>query len=65
MNQPCYGCTERYSECHSTCKEYRDWKADLESKKAIINKKKQEEKKWTEYKFATHKRFSNRNGKKV
>lgn len=64
-NQPCFECTKRHPNCHSTCKEYRDWKAENDSKRKAILKKKQEQRQWTEYKFATHKRFARRNGKKV
>lgn len=63
MNQPCYGCTERHMGCHTTCDTYCEWKAEHESKRDIMIKKKSEEKQWVEYQFAIHKRLQ-RSGKK-
>lgn len=44
---PCYGCTERHSECHSSCERYAEFRRNLESEKAVIAKQKEEnEKTW-------------------
>ena len=26
-NAPCFNCTERSADCHSTCQKYKEWKA--------------------------------------
>ena len=30
---PCKGCKRRYTLCHSSCKEYKEWKAKIEAMK--------------------------------
>lgn len=30
---PCYNCTDRTAECHSTCEKYIEWSKDLRIKK--------------------------------
>lgn len=39
----CKECNKRYVGCHSTCKEYTDWKADRERKNEIARMKRQAE----------------------
>lgn len=39
MNRPCLNCQKRHLGCHSTCKEYKAFKEQLES----IHEKKKEE----------------------
>jgi hypothetical protein len=35
MKNPCYGCQppKRNAECHSTCKEYTDWRIEHEAER--------------------------------
>ena len=34
---PCKDCTDRYAECHCDCKNYKNWKEELEKEKVKIN----------------------------
>lgn len=40
---PCYKCEKRTADCHPTCKEYKDFVAANEAKKAAIRKQKAED----------------------
>lgn len=44
---PCYGCPRRWAttkdNCHSSCKEYKDWAQAKAEEAAMIRKKKAEE----------------------
>ena len=33
---PCKGCNKRYKACHDTCKEYKDWKKELDTTKTWL-----------------------------
>ena len=33
-SSPCYGCTDRYSCCHDTCPDYKEWREALDQKNA-------------------------------
>lgn len=36
LNSPCYRCVEgRSATCHSTCKRYKDWKAEMSERQAL------------------------------
>lgn len=39
----CKNCDKRYIGCHSTCREYIDWKTDRDRKNEIARKKRQAE----------------------
>ena len=47
---PCNGCTKRTVTCHSTCKEYIEWKADDEEYSAKIRQEKAKSNVWQDYK---------------
>ena len=32
LNSPCYRCEERSGECHSTCKKYKEYKAEMSAR---------------------------------
>ena len=38
---PCKGCETRHYLCHSTCKQYIDWKKERDELQALIRKEKQ------------------------
>ena len=38
METPCKDCQDRYVSCHSSCDQYKQWKADLSSEKEKIRK---------------------------
>jgi hypothetical protein len=42
QKNPCYGCSERHSSCHSKCPAYREWKAEHEALKERERKYKDE-----------------------
>lgn len=49
---PCKFCTtKRTVTCHSTCKEYIEWKADLDSDNLIERNEKSKEKVYQDYKI--------------
>ncbi len=50
-SSPCKDCKKRPAICHSTCKEYFEWKADMDSENAIIRKGKTKDAVWQEYKI--------------
>lgn len=45
-NAPCYKCENRKALCHSTCKEYIEWKAQ---QSVIKEKEKNERRRYTNY----------------
>lgn len=47
---PCMNCIKRNATCHSTCKEYIEWKADNEERNAKIRKEKAKSDEWQDYK---------------
>lgn len=53
MENPCYGCTERYvtdhSTCHSTCEKYIKAKEKHDAKSALIRKNKDKYRNLYEY----------------
>jgi hypothetical protein len=50
MSNSCMNCKERHANCHSTCKEYIEWKANHEERKATIRKEKEKLYTWQNYK---------------
>lgn len=40
---PCRNCTERFAECHSTCRRYKIWRLRRDRALAKIRKKKEAE----------------------
>ncbi len=48
---PCKDCVKRYTACHSTCKDYRDWKREKNEDNARRNKQKNAEKITDDYKI--------------
>ena len=47
---PCKHCKMRTATCHSTCRDYKTWRADMDSDNAIIRKGKTQDAVWREYK---------------
>ena len=43
IKNPCRNCTKRVVGCHSTCKDYKDWKKEDQERKDIIYKNKNKE----------------------
>lgn len=65
MNAPCHKCTERYAECHSHCKRYREWKDDNEKKRAIIREIREQDGAMYEHRHASYRKSLKKKGKKV
>lgn len=44
-DSPCHGCNppKRNPQCHSSCKDYKDWKASEQVKKDAERKRKEQE----------------------
>ena len=38
MKQPCRNCTKRHIGCHAGCKDYADYKAELEKQREYTKK---------------------------
>ena len=50
QSSPCKYCTTKRSmTCHSTCKEYIEWKADLDNDNQIAHDEKSKEKVYQDY----------------
>jgi hypothetical protein len=62
---PCHKCLERHAECHSNCEKYREWKLAFEKGKAIIHKKRQQDRAIYEHWYSAYKKNANKHGKKV
>ena len=43
MSNPCKDCTKRVVGCHSTCKDYKDWKEEQVKRRDTIFKNKRKE----------------------
>ena len=65
INSPCKDCLERYAECHSNCEKYRDFKLARENEKAIIHKKRQQDRAVYEHQYSAYKKNAKKHGKKV
>lgn len=48
---PCKYCDKRTATCHSICKEYIEWKADLDNDNQIAHDEKSKEKVYQDYKI--------------
>jgi hypothetical protein len=42
---PCYKCSRRHPKCHSSCKEYKDWKNHVKE----VNKNRHKDDSYTDY----------------
>lgn len=43
IQSPCKDCQKRHAGCHSECKEYAEYKAEHEKRKAEVEQKKRDE----------------------
>ena len=42
-DSPCKDCTKRTADCHSKCKDYKDWRAERDAVQDVINKNRKAE----------------------
>lgn len=62
-SSPCQGCTQRYSGCHSSCKDYKDFRGELDRESEQRHKSINKEKAFREYKIEGISKELKRRGK--
>lgn len=51
VTSPCQGCTKRHSGCHSSCKDYKDFRAELDRESEQRHKSTGKEVAYRDYKI--------------
>lgn len=63
-NSPCKGCTNRIVGCHSTCRDYNEYKVNHEWELELIRREKQKELIANDYIAYRNEYYSKRRGRK-
>ena len=65
ISAPCLNCEDRHQTCHSSCNKYLEFKKQKEIEREHLNKIRQTETDWYEYKQYKYKKIKNsRNDKR-